>query len=184
MTLARSSYAFTVMLGCLLCGDASALSTDDDQPIFIEADRLDVDEPKGVSTYRGNVRYTQGSIVVTADVVIIYFDVDRNLEKVDATGQPVRFQQQMDDNGEILRGQAKDIEYTVKQDYWLLTGAAHFWQCGDEFSGNQIEYYATKELVKARKAASGDERVQVKLQPRPKNGEQKQSPCVNEAQNP
>ena len=44
-----------------------AMTGDREQPIHIEADSVDIDDKKGVSIYRGNVRMTQGSIVLTAD---------------------------------------------------------------------------------------------------------------------
>jgi lipopolysaccharide export system protein LptA len=165
--LKTSLILFTVLCCLLAAAPVMALSSDREQPIHIEADRLDVDDASGVATYRGNVRYRQGSIVLDADVLQIHTARDRSLQKVHATGQPAAFQQQLDKNDTVVKGQARVIEYRATDEYILFRDDAHFWQAGDEFAGSQIEYFMTDELVKARKSEAGDERVQVILQPRP-----------------
>ena len=49
----------------LAAGQSHALSTDSNQPIRVQADSAELDDGKGVATYRGNVVITQGSLRVT-----------------------------------------------------------------------------------------------------------------------
>jgi len=59
-------------LGAAL-GSASAwsLPTDRDQPIHIQSDDAQLDDKKGVATYKGNVIITQGSMKITGNTVTI-----------------------------------------------------------------------------------------------------------------
>jgi lipopolysaccharide transport protein LptA len=45
-----------------------------------------------------------------------------------------------------------------------LSGGAHVWQAGNEFSGAVIEYDVKKDIVRARGGKSGG-RVEVVIQP-------------------
>ncbi|MGQ7793084.1 LptA/OstA family protein [Faunimonas sp. B44] len=73
--------AVTVLTG-IAAGSASAqgfgeaftgLSTDSDQPIQIEADRLEVRDAEKIAIYKGNVRVLQGATVLkTAEMRVFY----------------------------------------------------------------------------------------------------------------
>lgn len=154
-----------------------ALSSDQQQAIQIEADRLDVDEQKGVSTYSGAVEYKQGSILLQADKLMVEVAADGRLQKVMAEGKPATFQQMLERDKQVLRGQAKAVEFFADQQYMILTGDARIRHCGDEFAGNRLEYWSDKELVKASKNAEGKERVQVVLQPRIQDGTKSTAPA-------
>ena len=52
----------------LLSTSAAALESDASQPIYVEADSVEINDGTGVSVYQGNVDVTQGSIHLTADV--------------------------------------------------------------------------------------------------------------------
>lgn len=153
-----------------------ALSSDQQQAIQIEADRLDVDEQKGVSTYSGAVEYKQGSIALQADKLMVEVAADGRLKKIVAEGKPATFQQTLERDKQILRGQAKAVEFFADQQYMILIGDARIRHCGDEFAGNRLEYWSDKELVKASKNAEGKERVQVVLQPRISDGSKSSTP--------
>lgn len=162
----------------LISAPANALSTDPKQPIQIEADRLDVDEQKGVSAYSGSVQYKQGSILLTADKLTVTVAADGRLQRVLAEGSPATFQQTLDRDKQVLRGRATSVEFLADQQYMILTGEARISHCGDEFAGNRLEYWADKELVKASKNAEGKERVQVILQPRTPDSANAASPVI------
>ena len=48
-----------------------AESADRDQPIDLEADTVQVDDAKQISTYSGNVILTQGTLLIRADKLIV-----------------------------------------------------------------------------------------------------------------
>lgn len=142
-----------------------ALTSDREQPIHIEADSVEIDDVERVSTYRGNVLYTQGSIRLTADVVTLYYDESRELERFRAEGEPARFRQRPEGHEEDMRAQAQLIEYFASSERVVLHHGAHVWHQGNEFAGERIQYDAARDMVKAQKGESEEGRVQVIIQP-------------------
>lgn len=178
----RSLVLLNRLLFCMLLlitGQVWALSTDREQPINIEADHLDVDEIKGMGVYRGNVVLIQGSAKLYADVLRVYSNAQRELTHVEAIGKPAKFRQLMDETFEEVTGEALEIIYRVTEEYVIFKGSAYFWKCGDEFSGNRVEYFASQALVKASQSKQGDERVNVTLLPRPADNAPPSPPCVS-----
>lgn len=179
MNLRRASLILGLMIWCAVPA-ALALKSDREQPIQIEADRLDVDESKGISVYRGNVRYVQGTLLLTADELQIFVNQKREVEKVIAEGNPVTFQQRLDSNQQLVKGRGSHLEYRALEQYVVLSGSAQVTQCGNEFSGALLEYFVAEELVRAAKDKDSGERVQVVIQPR---GEApQQNPCLEPGQ--
>jgi len=159
---------FLLSLAMLLPSIALALTSDREQPIQIEADSMEIDEGKGTSIYQGRVSYVQGTVKMTADKVTIY-SVDGEFQRFSAEGERASYQQQLDDDKGELKAKARLIDYHAEQGHILLKGKAHVTRGEDEFSGSHIEYDANKDIVNARKAANGGERVQVVIQPREKD---------------
>ena len=62
------------LLLCTLLGNSlwltPALAEKKSPSIYIVSDSLRVDEKKGLSHFRGNVRFTQGDLVILADSVM------------------------------------------------------------------------------------------------------------------
>ena len=60
-----------LMLGAWLLTSAPAwaLETDQQQPLYLEADNAEMDEDKRLSLYSGNVIVRQGSLEIRADQV-------------------------------------------------------------------------------------------------------------------
>lgn len=163
-----------------------AMTGDREQPIRIEADRVDVDDRKGTSIYQGSVRVTQGSMVLTADTVTAYTAIEkqivngketkrRELQKIVAEGKQANYRQLLDSlnaktgKNEELKARADRIDYFAAEERVVLQGGGYLWKEGDEFTGNVIEYDARDETVKAAKAQAGPDRVQAVIQPRRKD---------------
>lgn len=154
---------------------ALALSSDREQPIHIEADSVEIDDVEHVSTYTGNVRYEQGTIRLTAQEVTLYYDENRELKRFQAEGDPAKFRQRPDGQEEDMRAHAALIEYFAATERIVLRRNAHVWHQGNEFAGDLIEYDAADNMVKARKAESGEDRVQVIIQPKQNGKSRNQS---------
>ncbi len=175
------------LCSCLfLPGIGAAMTSDKEQPITIEADRVDIDDKKGVSVYQGKVRVTQGSMVMTADTVTTYAVGDkqakqREMEKMVAVGVPAHFRQLLDTKeprtgkNEEMRARAQRIDYFAKEERLVLQGGGYIWKEGNEFSGNTIEYHLVDETVKAATGQAGGvaapERVHAIIQPRRKKND-------------
>ena len=145
-------------------GPAWALSADRDQPIFIEADAVDIDERAGVSTYTGDVSLVQGSTRIEADMVKV-FTTDRQLNKVTARGAPAHYRQLPSETEEEVEARAESILYTVATGLLVLSGNAELSQAGSRFEGARIEYDTRRDVVRASGAERGEERVRVVIQP-------------------
>lgn len=143
-----------------------ALSNDQEQPILVEADSVDIDEGKGVSVYQGQVDVKQGSIHITADKVTVYRK-EKRTDRVLAVGAPVRFEQKTD-KGQLVKGNALKVEYQVSSDELTLTGEALLTQGEDRFSSDRIVYDRKNAKVKAGASAEGTQRVRITINPNQK----------------
>lgn len=150
-------------------GAASAAVEDMKQPVFLEADQVVIDEPKGVSRYTGHVRMTQGGMTLSADTVEVVVE-GKQLSKVVAAGDPVRFESKSVDQ-KTTRAQAKFMEYRVQQGFLLMRGAAQLWQSGNEFSGGVIEFDTRQDRVMASRGTPGEAPVRVIIMPEAAEGE-------------
>lgn len=163
----RKIEALLFWLGLLHAVGATALSSDPEQPMNIEADQAMVDEERGITEYKGSVVVTQGSLRITADTVSI-FEGNGGFDKAILEGAPARFRQRPDGSQEYVRASAKRIEYMVPKSLLILVDDAVVNQGTDTFSGNRISYDTKKNQVKARKSESGGDRVKITIGPRGK----------------
>jgi len=147
---------------------AYSLSTDKDQPMDIEADRVDIDDRTGLNTFQGNVVVTQGTIRLNADIVTVY-KKKNDVSKVIAKGQPAVYKQRPDKKKEYVIAEARQIEYLAIKGKILLINDAKITQGKDTFTGNHIEYDIKKDLVLARKSPTGGSRVKITIQPKSRN---------------
>ncbi len=110
MPLVKPSILTLVITITLAHTGAQALPDDHEQPIHIEADRLEIDETRHISIYTGNVHLHQGSLNIRAQEIIMRFDQDNNLQHMDASGDPARFDQ-LNAEGKPVSGSALEIHY-------------------------------------------------------------------------
>lgn len=164
--MAFNSHTYLTALLLLLLANSQgfALKTDRHQPITIQADHVQLDEKKGTSEYTGNVHFTQGSIVLKGDKVIIY-QPNGSLESVIVYGRPASFEQQSDLQPDKVNALAEKMEYIAKQQKVLLTTNASVWQGQNRLSGDYIEYDTTKSTVTASKEDDSDKRVRAIIEP-------------------
>ncbi len=121
-------------------------------------------------TYTGHVIVRQGGIEMRADKVVVY-SKEGELQRITAQGQPAHYLQERAD-GKVVKGSSQRMEYNANNKQVLLLGKAQFWQGGNRFSGNRIQYDPDAERVLANAGAANktgeQQRVTVILQPRPK----------------
>lgn len=155
------------LLAILVCPGLHAVSNDKDQPIQVEADKLEVRDDDNISIYSGNVRLVQGSMLIKSDQLTIHFDDDKNLVLMEMKGSPATFRQLDDDNQEML-GQADKLEYHELESLLVLMGNARFDNNGDTIEGSIIRINTENDHIEAASPES-DERVRVVIQPKSKN---------------
>lgn len=160
---------FTLLLLLLATGRVLALAEDRSQPITLKAARVEIDQQKGISTYEGSVELQQGSMVITAARIVVRHK-NNEVSRIEADGTPVTIRQRPAPDKEETRAEARHMEYDPKTATMLLTGQAHIWQEGNEFSGETITYDSQRGMVRAsgseQKGGGKKERVEVILQPR------------------
>jgi len=139
-----------------------ALKTDKNQPIYVEADGVDLDDKKGISIYKGNVVLTQGSIVLKADKLVVTQKKSKK-DHIEATGKPVTFQQQVEGKKAMVKGRARKVDYASDSEILYLTGGAVLTQGKDTFKSDKITYDRARAVVKAGASAKGSARVRVTI---------------------
>ncbi|GMQ87618.1 MAG: lipopolysaccharide transport periplasmic protein LptA [Gammaproteobacteria bacterium] len=148
----------------LLPVDSWALSSDREQPMLIEADRAELDDANGISIYRGNVRVTQGTLLLTGDIMTVYTKGD-DVKKVIMEGQPATYQQRPDNKDKDVSASALHMEYFTDPEKIILTKQAEVEQEGDVLRSERIEYDVPTDKVNAG-TDQPNERVRITIQPR------------------
>lgn len=157
-------------LGCLGLGlmnfPAYAAKSDRDQPIEIQADRVVLNDQKGISHYQGNVYMTQGTLKINADDVEVFLKSNRELDRIIIKGKPAKLQQKPDNSEEVVKSKAHLMEYFADDERLILKQEAEVLQGVNLFRGDFIEYDTRTSTVKARKEDADDSRVHATILPK------------------
>jgi lipopolysaccharide export system protein LptA len=108
---------------------ALARQDDRNQPIHVvHAESFDgYNQPNTVSTFTGNVLITQGTMKLTGEVAKIYTSKeDTSVDHIIVTGTPQKRPhiEQIDDNGNLMTGDADQLYYDNVNGIAILTGNA------------------------------------------------------------
>jgi len=147
----------------LAAPNALALSSDTEQPVYIDSDSQELDMKSSKVTFIGNVKLKQGSINITADKILVLQDSKTSeIQSIEAFGDPATFSQLTDD-GKTLNGESKELHYALSSDRLTMTNNAKLSQDGNTISGTVIKY----EITSQKLTADGDsqQRVSTVLQP-------------------
>lgn len=154
------------LLALMLAIPALALVSDKDQPIQIESDSAEYREPEGLTIYIGNVRLTQGSILIQADRITLR-DSEGELAMLVAEGAPAAFEQTVNVAGDRVIAQSNHMEYNRLEAILTLSEDARLTQQGGTtLSGNQIVYDVQRHVLRATsQGESSQDRVRVTIPP-------------------
>ncbi|MDH3607785.1 MAG: lipopolysaccharide transport periplasmic protein LptA [Gammaproteobacteria bacterium] len=139
-----------------------ALTDDSTKPINIQADSAEINDDTGISTYRGNVKITQGSTILTGDIVILE-TANKKVKKIISEGKLSTFKQTTDD-GRKINAEAEKMVYSITGNKIVLTKNAKLIEAGNTFSSDKITFYTDKEIVTAG-SSSGSDRVNITVFP-------------------
>ncbi len=157
---------FTLCLFSLF-SHAEPTTPDEEQPIHITADRLEVQEQTGISTYTGNVNIQQGSLELTGDTITIIHP-NGQLQTLKAYGAPATFKRFSQVEQSWINGQANLIQYNTEHKTILLSGNAKVMQPGKHtITGSNIFYDVSKQTLMAKGSKDGQNRVSVTFEPAP-----------------
>lgn len=162
-----SASAAWLALGLLALSPAFAKQSDRDQPMQVDAKHFEgFQKPNTVSTLTGSVVITQGSLKATGAEAKVYFDGQSQINRVVITGSPAHLEQ-LDDNGNLMQGQAANIDYHADKDYAVLSGNASVVQKGrGEAHGDTLTYNTQTSQMTGESA--GDGLVHMTFQPKSK----------------
>ncbi|MFQ5489052.1 MAG: lipopolysaccharide transport periplasmic protein LptA [Gammaproteobacteria bacterium] len=162
-----------LLMALCLPATLSALPSDREQPIYIEADSVEIDDASGISIYRGNVHYIQGTTELTADEATVYSE-QRKFKKLVATGDPAHYTTLPEGKQEKMTAEALTIIYLTDQEIYEFHEEAHLWHKDSEVFGAFISYDAQRNLVTAHK--NEKERVKAILVPETKPQDDSEPP--------
>ena len=156
--------AWSVCLAALItCGAWPKVYSDDSgKPISIKADSAEINENTGVSIYRGRVRVTQGSMLLTGDTVVIE-SVAKKVQKIKSEGNLSTFRQTYDDGRRVYAEAAKMV-YDIGKKQVLLTENAKLTENGNTFASDSIVFHTDKKTVSGGDT-TGNGRVNITVLP-------------------
>ena len=143
---------------------SAALDSDREQPIEVEADRLEVREQENISIYEGNVELVQGSLNISSDRLVIHFNDANELTLMEMSGRPASFRQHDNEQQEML-GEALEIDYTESISLLELRRSASFRHAGDLINSELIRINTVTNSIEAGSTDS-DDRVKMVIKPR------------------
>ena len=165
--------AFMLSASILLCAPAVfAEIADRDQPINLEADRVTVDDAKQISIFTGNVRLSQGSLLILGDKIIVEQDQEGFMQ-IMAHGNTASFRQKREGMDGYIEGYGERIEYDAREGTMLLHNRARLKRDLDVVQGEHITYNSKTEIFQVNgnttdPAGTEPQRVRAVLQPKPK----------------
>lgn len=165
-TLLRIPLIFIALgLTTPLYAQGPGTAPDEEQPIHITADAMDIQDQKGISVYSGQVKVTQGSLTLTGDKITIYHP-EREVEQIEAEGQPARFKRFDLEEQAWVTGHANFIDYRAGKRTVLLTGSAKVEQPGKHLiTGPKLFYDMQNKTLQAESLPDEKKRISVTLMP-------------------
>jgi lipopolysaccharide export system protein LptA len=162
MTLFRTVTSLALSLWCL---SALALPDDRTQTITIESNSAERDQKTGLTQYQGNVVINQGSLVIEADQVTVYYK-DNKVSRIICLGLPASYQQQAAADGGLIIAKAETIIYLLADDEINLKTNAVLSRNGTLIKGDSINYDLENETWKAKGNQRGEQkRIQLVIPP-------------------
>jgi len=161
--ISSSSRVAALALLVMLPLPASALPEDADQPIHIRADTVEYDQNGNRVIYRGSVQVDQGTLRVTAETMTIELQDGKKVVRITAVDTPAHYQQQIQEDEELVRAKALTIIYHTQDERVDLLGEANLEQEGSTLTGDLIVYDIVAGKVDA--TAESDAPVRMVLQP-------------------
>lgn len=163
----RKLAAASLLAALLLAPLAQAKQSDREQPMLYQAKHTDAyNAPNTVTTLSGDVSIRQGSLLLSGSKAEIHLDADRQIARVVVTGTPAHIQQ-LDDAGNLMSGDAAQLDYDNIKGIAVLSGnAAVKQQNRGEFHGDKLSYNTQTSQITGD--AGGDGLVHGVILPKPK----------------
>ena len=176
-----SRFTLTILLNIVLsCWLAPAIyaaplaNSSANEPIHIEADRMESDQRQGSVLFAGNVEATQGDLIIRAEQMTVYYrkagattgpagSVSKSIENLKASGNVKIIKQDWLASGDRM-------EFETEGRKVVLTGNTKVWQGNNTVTGDKVTLYLDEgKSVVENQNGSTDNRVKAFFYPEPDN---------------
>lgn len=141
---------------------------DHDKPLILEANQMLIDDIHKTSTFTGNVRLTQGTLLIQADKIEVVTLKDGSQQAI-AHGNTASFRQKREGLEEYMEGFGERIEYDAHSGTIDFHGQARVKRELDEVRGDHITYNMNAETFQVSSDTNdATPRVRAIMLPNPK----------------
>lgn len=133
-------------------------------PVHLRAERIEIDQKRGVSRYQGRVVLTQGTLRVTADRAEAH-GRQQTVEQVTVEGRPSTFRYHPEGRPEPVEGEARHAEYDLVNRRVTLSGAVEVREGRNLLRAGAVHYDLQAGTLTAH--ADSERRIYAALAPRP-----------------
>ena len=152
------------LLFAMLC--APAVQAQSAAPIELTAERAEVNQAEGVSTYRGNVVVTRGPMRMTGDVMVVHTDAQGQLARLEMQGAPATWRERRPGEPTRRAEAPRIVYYTADPERIVLSGGGRLWQGENRVAGETITHYPAEGRTIADGDGTDGGRVSATVQPR------------------
>ena len=169
-----------IILSVLYATLSLATPEDRKKSISVDADYAARNQITGETEYRGNVIIRQGSILIDAANVIIYYQ-NENVSRIVCRGSPATYQQQAANGDGLVIARAEKIEYHLSEETISLKSDASLMRNGTYIKGDSIVYDLAQGTWRAKGGTEGKQkRIQLVIPPLTHNTDNKSKKILNQ----
>lgn len=147
LKLLRREWLFIGLIALAWHHSTLALSTDEQQPMRIVADTVQIDHETGTNVYHKHVQVDQGTTHLTAELMVTHNNNRDRIQEIIATGNQAIYRTMVDMKKPELVAIADTIKYYPSENKVLLLGKAKVIQGDNVFTGPVIEYNTKLQTV-------------------------------------
>ena len=140
--LSRPGLLTGLLLFCLLSNSWAAESI---EKVFINADHMLLNIESGSSVYSGNVKISQGTLILTGDKLTLE-QSNGEIKRLTVTGKPARYSH-VTETGENIEAESEHMVYITSQNKLVMTINARLQQPEHEVSSQKIIYDTQNKII-------------------------------------
>jgi lipopolysaccharide export system protein LptA len=129
----------------LLCCQSNVWATNAEEEVLISADHMHLNIESGNSVYTGNVKVSQGEVILTGNKITVK-QINNVVEKITVLGKPARYNH-VTEEGETITAESEQMVYKAFDNELVLTINAKLEQPDHKVSSQKIIYDTEKRII-------------------------------------